>query len=165
MPRFPDRFEPGPAPPVRKDGLFATAGLPDPEPPPPGAAPFVAIAVGKTKDGASLPANPRWGTVSNRCTRSMAEACTELGKPSAARSDVSDQNVKRLELAYLSMTTAGVWLAMLARFEKWMRAKSRRDGKCYSLGHITLGERWVTTVEGAIKQLTTVVVWRAQCCL
>ena len=45
-------------PPVRNEGLFATAGLPDPELPVPPAAPFVAIAVGKTKDGESLPAKP-----------------------------------------------------------------------------------------------------------
>jgi hypothetical protein len=38
--------------------LLATAGLPDPELPPPAPAPFVAIAVGKTKEGESLPANP-----------------------------------------------------------------------------------------------------------
>ena len=58
MPLLPDNCDPGPAPPVRNDGLFATAGLPDPDPPPPAAGPFVAIAVGKTKEGASLPANP-----------------------------------------------------------------------------------------------------------
>lgn len=48
----------GPAPPVRNDGLLATPGRPDPVPPPPPAPPFVAIAVGKTKDGESLPAKP-----------------------------------------------------------------------------------------------------------
>jgi hypothetical protein len=56
-----DKCPPGPAPPVRYDGLLATAGRPDPDPPPPPgapAAPFVAIAVGKTKEGESLPANP-----------------------------------------------------------------------------------------------------------
>lgn len=59
VPLFPARFPPEPAPPVKKDGLLATAGLPDPEPPAPPAGPFVAIAVGKTKDGESLPAKPR----------------------------------------------------------------------------------------------------------
>jgi hypothetical protein len=59
VPRFMDRCPPGPAPPVKKVGLFATAGRPDPDPPdPPVAAPFVAIAVGKTKEGESLPAKP-----------------------------------------------------------------------------------------------------------
>jgi hypothetical protein len=53
-----ERCPPGPVPPVRYDGLFATAGLPEPEPPPPAAGPFVAIAVGKTKEGESLPAKP-----------------------------------------------------------------------------------------------------------
>jgi len=43
---------------VRKVGLFATAGRPEPEPPPPPAGPLVAIAVGKTKEGESFPANP-----------------------------------------------------------------------------------------------------------
>jgi hypothetical protein len=59
VPRFIDRCPPGPAPPVRYDGLLATAGRPDPEPPLPAAAPFVAIAVGNTKEGESLPAKPR----------------------------------------------------------------------------------------------------------
>lgn len=61
VPRFIDKCPPGPAPPVRYDGLLATAGRPDPDPPvAPGAppAPFVAIAVGKTKEGESLPAKP-----------------------------------------------------------------------------------------------------------
>jgi hypothetical protein len=53
-----ERCPPGPAPPVRYDGLFATAGLPDPDPPLPAEGPFVAIAVGKTKEGESLPAKP-----------------------------------------------------------------------------------------------------------
>ena len=38
--------------------MFTTAGLPDPDPPLPPTPPFVAIAVGKTKDGESLPAKP-----------------------------------------------------------------------------------------------------------
>lgn len=59
VPRFIDRCPPGPAPPVRYDGLFATAGRPDPEPPLAAAALFVAMAVGNTKDGESLPAKPR----------------------------------------------------------------------------------------------------------
>jgi len=58
VPRFADTFPPGPVPPVRKEGLFATAGRPEPEDPPPLAVPRVAIAVGKTKEGESLPANP-----------------------------------------------------------------------------------------------------------
>jgi hypothetical protein len=58
VPLLEERCPPGPAPPVRYDGLFATAGLPDPEPPPPPVGPFVAIAVGKTKDGESFPAKP-----------------------------------------------------------------------------------------------------------
>ena len=44
---------------MRYEGLFATAGRPDPEPPPAAAAVFVAIAVGNTKEGESLPAKPR----------------------------------------------------------------------------------------------------------
>lgn len=58
VPLFADIAPPDPAPPVRNDGLFATAGLPDPEPPDPPAGPFVAMAVGKTNEGESLPAKP-----------------------------------------------------------------------------------------------------------
>ena len=58
VPLFADSAPPEPVPPVRKDGLFATAGLPDPDPPDPPTAPFVAIAVGKTNEGESLPAKP-----------------------------------------------------------------------------------------------------------
>lgn len=58
VPRFIERCPPGPAPPVRYEGLLATAGRPDPEPAPAAAAPFVAMAVGKTKEGESLPAKP-----------------------------------------------------------------------------------------------------------
>lgn len=58
VPLLPESCEPGPAPPVRYDGLFATAGLPEPELLPPPAGPLVAIAVGKTNEGASLPAKP-----------------------------------------------------------------------------------------------------------
>jgi hypothetical protein len=61
VPRFIDRWPPDPAPPVRKDGLFATAGRPDPDPPAPPAppvGPFVAMAVGNTNDGESFPAKP-----------------------------------------------------------------------------------------------------------
>lgn len=43
---------------MRNDGLFPTAGRPDPDPPAPPAGPLVAIAVGKTKDGESFPAKP-----------------------------------------------------------------------------------------------------------
>ena len=59
VPLFADNCEPGPAPPVRYDGLFATAGLPEPELAAPPAVPLVAIAVGKTNEGASLPAKPK----------------------------------------------------------------------------------------------------------
>lgn len=58
VPLFAESCPPGPAPPVRNDGLFATAGRPEPVPVPPVADPLVAIAVGKTKEGESLPANP-----------------------------------------------------------------------------------------------------------
>ena len=59
VPLFADRLPPDPAPPVKYEGLFAIAGLPEPDPPEPPTPPFVAIAVGTTKDGASLPAKPR----------------------------------------------------------------------------------------------------------
>jgi hypothetical protein len=56
VPRFAERCE-LPPPEAKKEGLFATAGR---APPPALPAPaFVAIAVGKTNEGESLPANPR----------------------------------------------------------------------------------------------------------
>lgn len=58
VPRFADRCELAPPPPAKNDGLFATGGRPDPELPPAPAPALVAIAVGKTKDGESFPANP-----------------------------------------------------------------------------------------------------------
>lgn len=58
VPRFIDRWPPGPAPPVRYEGLLATAGRPDPELAAPPAPLLVAIAVGKTNEGESLPAKP-----------------------------------------------------------------------------------------------------------
>jgi hypothetical protein len=58
VPLFEAKEPPDPVPPVRYDGFDATAGLPEPVPPVPPTPPFVAMAVGKTKDGASLPAKP-----------------------------------------------------------------------------------------------------------
>ncbi len=58
MPRLPDNDPPAPAPPVKYEGLFATAGRPEPEPAVVAGPLFVAIAVGKTKEGASFPAKP-----------------------------------------------------------------------------------------------------------
>lgn len=57
VPRLADRWPVGPAPPVRNEGFWATAGRPEPVVAP-AAGPFVAIAVGKTNDGESLPAKP-----------------------------------------------------------------------------------------------------------
>ena len=58
VPLFADRAPPDPVPPVRKEGLLATAGLPEPDAPVPPTPPFVAMAVGNTKEGESLPAKP-----------------------------------------------------------------------------------------------------------
>ena len=58
VPLFAAKLPPTPEPPVRYDGLFATAGRPEPEPPAAPIPPFVAIAVGNTKEGESLPAKP-----------------------------------------------------------------------------------------------------------
>ena len=58
VPRFIDRWPPGPAPPVKYEGLLATAGRPDPVLTAPPAALFVAISVGITNEGESLPAKP-----------------------------------------------------------------------------------------------------------
>ena len=59
VPRFADRWELAPAPPLKKEGLFATAGRAPAELPALPAPALVAIAVGKTKEGESLPAKPR----------------------------------------------------------------------------------------------------------
>lgn len=67
VPLFIDKFPPpDPVPPVRNEGFAPTPGRPDPVPPPPGAPPLVAMAVGNTKDGESFPANPRekWSVTS-----------------------------------------------------------------------------------------------------
>lgn len=58
VPLFADRAPPDPVPPVRKEGLLATAGLPEPDAPVLPTPPFVAMAVGNTKEGESLPAKP-----------------------------------------------------------------------------------------------------------
>ena len=58
VPLFADKAPPEPAPPVRYEGLFATAGRPEPDPPAAPTPSLVAIAVGKTNDGASFPAKP-----------------------------------------------------------------------------------------------------------
>lgn len=59
VPLFAESAPPDPVPPVRNDGLVATAGRPDPKPPEPPTPSFVAIAVGNTNEGESFPANPR----------------------------------------------------------------------------------------------------------
>lgn len=58
VPRFADKCELPPPPPDRNEGLFAAAGLEPAVLPALPAPALVAIAVGKTKDGESLPANP-----------------------------------------------------------------------------------------------------------
>jgi hypothetical protein len=81
---LPDRCPLGPAPPVRKDGLFATAGRPEPEPPLPPVGPLVAIAVGKTKEGESLPAKPRCSLLPHDEQLAGAILLTELRVARAA---------------------------------------------------------------------------------
>lgn len=58
VPLFADRCPVGPAPPVKNEGLFPTTGRPEPAEPPPPPGALLAIAVGKTKEGESLPAKP-----------------------------------------------------------------------------------------------------------
>lgn len=57
VPRFAERCPDEPPPVLRKEGLFATGGRPELEPPPPLVA-FVAMAVGNTNEGESFPAKP-----------------------------------------------------------------------------------------------------------
>jgi hypothetical protein len=52
--KWPDEL----APPVRKEGFWPTAGRAEPEAAPPPEGPLIAIAVGKTNEGESFPANP-----------------------------------------------------------------------------------------------------------
>ena len=110
VPLFAAREPPEPAPPVRYDGLLAMAGLPEPEPPDPPTPPLVAIAVGKTKEGASLPAKPL--VYQRGHSRDVNRAGPSLEKPVPLPRS-------QLELAWkvdggavsnthLSMTTAGV---------------------------------------------------------
>lgn len=56
VPRFEDKCEPAPPPADKKPGLFATGGLALPAPD------LVAIAVGKTNEGESLPAKPGYSS-------------------------------------------------------------------------------------------------------
>lgn len=74
VPRLACKCPPGPAPPVKKEGLFATAGRPDPEPPAPPVGPLEAIAVGNTNEGESLPAKPRDVSIVALWTRSVEGA-------------------------------------------------------------------------------------------
>ena len=80
VPRFAATLEPW-APPVKNEGLFATAGRPEPELVPP-APDLEAIAVGKTKEGASLPAKP--GVLSDECSDWKSTRRTQLGEAGAA---------------------------------------------------------------------------------
>jgi hypothetical protein len=82
VPLFIDKCPPGPAPPVRYEGLLPTAGRPEPELAAPPAVLFVAIAVGNTKDGESLPANPIHALV--YVPHSNSKELTKLRKTSAA---------------------------------------------------------------------------------
>jgi len=81
-PRFIPKCPPPPAPPVRYDGLLPTAGLPDPVPPaPPVAGPFVAIAVGNTNEGESLPAKPRMYQLLQEIALGLRTSIPSLEKP------------------------------------------------------------------------------------
>lgn len=84
VPLLADSAPPCPVPPVRKEGLFATAGLPDPEPPLPAAAPLVAIAVGKTKEGESFPAKPSRNQFKSLEYALVELLLTEFGEAGAA---------------------------------------------------------------------------------
>ena len=107
VPLFADNDPPDPAPPVRKEGLFATAGRPDPDPPlalP--TPPLVAIAVGKTKEGESLPAKPESNQrILAYCLGS--ESVPSLEKP-VPLLGISSMLGGWVRMSYLSMTTAGV---------------------------------------------------------
>jgi len=127
VPLFPDRFELAPAPPVKNEGLFATAGLPEPEPPAPAAPPFVAIAVGKTNEGESFPANP--GASQLRvCCRKVQVGPTKFRKTCTAVYWSVWALLNAHLCTYLSMTTAGVWEVMLAVISRAGRRERWRGG-------------------------------------
>lgn len=77
VPRFPDKCELAPPPPPKNDGLFPTGGRPDPEPP---ALDLLAIAVGNTNEGESLPANP--GVTCQPGTHRLADGDSLMNVPS-----------------------------------------------------------------------------------
>ena len=104
---------------------MATEGRPDPEPAwLPAAPPLVAIAVGKTNDGESFPAKPEQSQPNPSCNGPNAH--TKLGEASAAGS-TSVVVVKCGEEAHLSMTTAGVWLAILIVYALWRNSQDRDE--------------------------------------
>jgi hypothetical protein len=109
---------------VRYEGLFATAGLPEPDPAAPPPAAFIAMAVGKTNEGASFPANPR-STRLERRRRREGDDRTQLREPSSAATNQSSCLYLRQQSTHLSMTTAGVWDAIL---RGRLRTNSRTGG-------------------------------------
>ena len=118
---------------MRNEGLFATAGRPEPDPPPPAAVPLVAMAVGKTKDGESFPAKPGYGEDQSSLPGLIAKMnrsqlrLTQLGETGSARTTSASKSVLSLHdrerdpqvgqdeisSTYLSMTTAGVCEAIV----------------------------------------------------
>lgn len=99
---------------MRNEGLFATAGRPDPVLPPPPVGPLVAIAVGKTKEGESLPAKPVDHGVSFAGGERLEGADRVSSSPCRfVTLSASLRIVWKVCVAHLSMTTAGVWLAMV----------------------------------------------------
>ena len=64
--------------------MFATAGRPEPDPPLPPVGPFVAIAVGKTNEGESLPANP---VTTSLVSRFLPRTCDYIPTKRANRTE------------------------------------------------------------------------------
>lgn len=94
VPRFMERWLAGPAPPVRNEGLFPTAGRPEPVPPLPPVGPLLAMAVGKTKEGESLPAKPK-DRQSTRLVQADEQAGYRTGKMIRARMGSNGENEVR----------------------------------------------------------------------
>jgi len=100
--------------------LFATAGRPEPEVPLLPVGPRVAMAVGKTNEGESLPANPTqpWSVQARVSLGAVYSTQLRVARAAGSRRQhsmaIEGGSACRQLGAYLSMTTAGVWDAIAA---------------------------------------------------
>ena len=107
-----------PAPPVKYEGLLATAGRPEPEPPLPPCWTFGGYRSGEDPGGVVVSSEACAVTVSQGEAKGGHDAAHRVSSIPCRCMPASVLNrntgARRLLQAYLSMTTAGVWVAMLA---------------------------------------------------